>query len=603
VRHVDVLPYGDSRGRPVELSVEGRAYELKRGWNRLPVDLRGAERLRLRIERSITPSGREASAGGGLREVRVPGVSVREWLRTPRLVSAALSGLDLRRNELSILLERSTAPRPFQPRQAVGALQRGRVRDSRDAEDGLARIVRLPARRSFEAEARVSVAPSAPDDALDRLAGGPAGARLRSSSRFEGRPVWRASAAFDGDPRTGWVGEWVRGHSPWIEWGAVPARAPRRLRLRPAAGARVPTLVRLRAGGAASDPLRVGAGGKLRVPPGLPRARRLRLEVLGAAWPAGTPAWMRERRAVGIAELEGPGVPRVRPSREALPRRCGELAVRAAGRTLALRVEGTRADFEAGRPLPARSCGSLALPAGETRIEAPAAIFRVDHLRLRSPAPRPAARAAVAGRVVDPGTGTNGRIDGVDLRLAGPAWLVLGEGYNRGWRASCDGRDLGEPVPVDGFANGWPIERGCREASFVFAPGEPARWIGLGSGLACLAMLALLLVRRPRAPDPRPAPLPPDEPERLPAVRALAVGAVAAVVLGAVFALRSGAVLGPLVAFLLWRGVPARMLALSAGALLGVAVPLLYVLFPPEDRGGWNTDCSGPIGSRPRPSP
>jgi hypothetical protein len=178
----------------------------------------------------------------------------------------------------------------------------------------------------------------------------------------------------------------------------------------------------------------------------------------------------------------------------------------------------------------------------------------------------------------------------VDVRLAGPAWLVLGEGYNRGWRASCDGRDLGEPVPVDGFANGWPIERGCREASFVFAPGEPARWIGLGSGLACLAMLALLLVRRPRAPDPRPAPLPPDEPERLPAVRALAVGAVAAVVLGAVFALRSGAVLGPLVAFVLWRGVPARVLALSAGALLGVAVPLLYVLFPPEDRGGWNTD-------------
>jgi hypothetical protein len=61
-------------------------------------------------------------------------------------------------------------------------------------------------------------------------------------------------------------------------------------------------------------------------------------------------------------------------------------------------------------------------------------------------------------------------------------------------------------------------------------------------------------------------------------------------VLGSIFALRSGVVLGPLVALVLWRGVPARTLALSAGAILAVAVPALYILFPPRDQGGWSTD-------------
>jgi arabinofuranan 3-O-arabinosyltransferase len=180
----------------------------------------------------------------------------------------------------------------------------------------------------------------------------------------------------------------------------------------------------------------------------------------------------------------------------------------------------------------------------------------------------------------------------VRLALRGPSWLVLGEGYNRGWRASCDGRDLGEPVPVDGFANGWAVGRDCREVDLAFAPGKLAGLIGLPSGIACLALLGLVAIRRPpRGPDALPAPLPdPDPPARWPPWRALAVGALAALVLGAIFALRAGVVLGPLVALVLWRGVPTRVLCLAAGLLLGVVVPLCYAIASPADRGGWNTD-------------
>ena len=76
----------------------------------------------------------------------------------------------------------------------------------------------------------------------------------------------------------------------------------------------------------------------------------------------------------------------------------------------------------------------------------------------------------------------------------------------------------------------------------------------------------------------------------MPLGRAAAVGLAAALVCGLVFALRAGVLAGPLVALLLWRGVGARTLTLAAGALLAVAVPLVYVLFLPRDRGGFNSD-------------
>jgi len=81
---------------------------------------------------------------------------------------------------------------------------------------------------------------------------------------------------------------------------------------------------------------------------------------------------------------------------------------------------------------------------------------------------------------------------------------------------------------------------------------------------------------------------PPAAP-RWPLRRALAAGVLAAAVLGFVFALRAGVVLGPLVALALWRGPGVRGLSVAAGALLGVAVPIAYLLAKQDDRGGYNT--------------
>jgi hypothetical protein len=219
-------------------------------------------------------------------------------------------------------------------------------------------------------------------------------------------------------------------------------------------------------------------------------------------------------------------------------------------------------------------------------------VFRPLVLGLTSPAPSPIVRAArLPGRVTDPGRMGRGTYKGVRVQVSAPSWLVLGESYSRGWRAECNGHSLGDPSVIDGFANGWRVSPGCTRVSLSFAP-QKAVWWGYAIGaLACLVLLLLMVVRRPRridAAEPREAIEPDDRPWRLPAREALLVGVAAAVVFGFVFALRAGVVIGPVTALVLWRGMSARTMILIAGALLAVVVPLIYVIFPATDRGGYD---------------
>ena len=92
------------------------------------------------------------------------------------------------------------------------------------------------------------------------------------------------------------------------------------------------------------------------------------------------------------------------------------------------------------------------------------------------------------------------------VAVRGPAWLVLGEGYDRGWSATCNGRSLGAPTPIDGYANGWRDGPGCTAVAFTFVPQRLATIGYIISGVAGLACLLLLLVggwrRRDVVPDP-----------------------------------------------------------------------------------------------------
>ena len=185
------------------------------GWNRIPIGASALRTLRLRVKAVTTFF---VASQGGLDEVRIPGVDVRESLRLPTDLAATARPLDLSRNELAVVLERTTADDPYRAGNDVGDAQAGSGIDMVDAEPGIRRRVSLPARAHFVPGRLGERRPVRPDPSLDRLAGLPSGWTFESSSRFEGVPVRRASSAFDGDPGTAWVADTLPRRYPWISW-------------------------------------------------------------------------------------------------------------------------------------------------------------------------------------------------------------------------------------------------------------------------------------------------------------------------------------------------------------------------------------------------
>ena len=236
---------------------------------------------------------------------------------------------------------------------------------------------------------------------------------------------------------------------------------------------------------------------------------------------------------------------------------------------------------------------------GLQRIRSLPGPFSVDLLRLRSPAPQPAAVSG-GGTVVDPGRLERSSVSDVRVALDGPSWLVLGQSYNRGWEATCDGRSLGSPRVIDGYANGWRAPASCREASFAFAPQAGVRWSYVISGVVCLLLVLFLLVGRLVLGRERPtqlsrALLPEPAPRGMPLLRSLIIAFLITVPLSLWFALRMGLVIGPVLTYVLWRGVGPRILILGAALLLGVVVPLLYLVVGPENNGGFSFGYSNSL--------
>jgi arabinofuranan 3-O-arabinosyltransferase len=600
VPHVDVRPLSGVPARVTEIDVNGIKAHVGRGVTRVPVNLHGVSSIRVRIDHVIRPPGRNQGPGG-LREIAIPGLRVRQLLRTPVLTAKALAGRDLDRVGLTYLFERTTGDQPFQRDRFTESPMLDELRDRADAEAVMRRLVFAPAARSYAVDAWLHPAVTAPDSALDRLAGARGGARFESSSRFHNQPRYRASRAFDKRDDTGWVGIWVRPDAPlpWIEWTAPHSLTVSTLRLTPSSlPVRRPTRVRLSWAGGETAPLRVAADGTVRLPSPV-RAARVRMTVLAAAFPAGTSTAQRTARAVGIASLDVPGLPAAAvPTSGPLATSCRSVTAIVGGRRVGLRPAGTVSDLDAGRPVRARACGArVRLRKGVQKISAVGGTFSVDQLRLRSSAPVAAGPPAGGGRVVDAGRLGEHSVDDVRLHLAGPSWLVLGQSYDHGWRASCDGRSLGAPQVVDGYANGWRAPADCRRASFSFAPQDGVRTSYVVSAIVCALLALFVLVggwrgRARPAGERRWTPLPEPPAQRLVLPRAAAVALPLTVALSLIFALRTSVVIFPVLILILWRGVSAVRLAAVAAGLLGVVVPLLYLAIAPSDEGGYNFNYS-----------
>jgi hypothetical protein len=231
--------------------------------------------------------------------------------------------------------------------------------------------------------------------------------------------------------------------------------------------------------------------------------------------------------------------------------------------------------------------------AGVNEIRALPGKFSIDLLQLRSPAPVTPAPQTGGGTVTSAGTVGQNTVNGVRVSLSGPSWLVLGQSFDLGWSAQCDGRSLGDPVPIDGYANGWLAPAGCRNVRFFFAPQSGVQLSYVVSAVVAVALVALLAfggwrLRRRRTAI-APARLLPDAGRGAqPPVRAALLALISAAVIGWIFASRVGVISFPVLTFLFWRGIGPAALTWIAAGLLGIVVPVIYEVATPPNLGGYN---------------
>ena len=497
-----IVPANDSGGttRAVFISVNGgaeRRVPLRYGWNRVRIAEPAVKNLRLRVPGRQTYFG---VAPGGIAELRIPGVKVSEALRLPTKLAQISAGRDLSHSPFDIVTERVTADFPRKVGKPGGVATARDPLNMVDAERAISRIATLPAARKFTASGWASVAPTGSDSAIDRLAGVPAANKYDSSARFEGVPINRASSAFDGDPKTGWISEFNSSNQPWIRWsGSRPISVKRIVLHRLPGQYLVPTSVNVSTLNGGFD-LRVARSGVVVLPRQV-STQRLKITVTSVKSLRRARRGARVPRSVALSEISVPGLPAASPRRSGgFSTGCGSPLITARGKRVTTEISGQLSALDAGDPLRLSGCGrqsQLPLRAGANLIvAAPSELFAVDSLRLRSRAPAGAGAQRESAATITP----SGKVT-----LAGEGWLVLGQSYSPGWKAWCTDksgteRELGPSRQIDGYANGWRINGAtCSTARFAFGPqrfADVGYWISGLFGLALMILLALTAWRR-----------------------------------------------------------------------------------------------------------
>lgn len=506
---IQVQPHIDRAGatRQIGVAVNGGAERLQavtRGRNSVTLGSSPVTSLRIRV---IGKVGFFGLTQAGLDEIRIPGVRVSEALRLPTRLASLTSGADLGSVPMQVVIERATADFPRRSGEATGPAFSADANDMADSEQGMRRIVTLPVQRMFTASGWASLRPSASDASIDRLVGSLAGATYTSSSRFEGLGRYRASSAFDGSSLSSWQAEYDPANRPWLQVTRAQPMPVRELKLVPARGRHLkPQLVTVGTP-AGSFAAKVNNDGTVRLPRAI-STRSLRVTIDRVTRLPTGQRGRHQTRTVAVAELAAAAIPRTPIRRTGqFSSQCGDLSVDSGRAALPMRVSGSLSALDNGEALKLRSCTEQSLPLerGENLLRAAAGpIFAPDLIRLDGAAPvgnPPAPPPAVAS--------AEGKV-----KLVGRGWLALGQSYSPGWRAWCRSatgreRELGAPVQIDGFANGWRVDgRSCASARFAFGPQASANVGYIASLFGAIFVLLTLLVsirrwrQRETAPDP-----------------------------------------------------------------------------------------------------
>ncbi|AKU16777.1 alpha-(1-_3)-arabinofuranosyltransferase domain-containing protein [Luteipulveratus mongoliensis] len=486
---VSQLPIGSVKIDKVTLTAGGRSSTV-----RLPdkgsatLDLGGvmADKATLKID-SIRGAGFNLV---GLAELGIPGPKATRAARTPTTLSDRYDQLgtgaraQFAKTPLDILLTR--------------VLNTPESND--DSERALRRVVTVPDTRDYAIQGNVRV--TAPiERTYDDVAGYSRSSGARSSTFYFGNPVWRASQAADGNPKTAWVpGGSTRGEY-WESTG--PERTISRVKINQVRGPDKEPLwasrVQISVDGKAVLTASINPGQNTLTLPESVRGSKVRMTILGlsgkltSAPPRFTeidtgvtmqtttpgPLDKADSRCLTVATVDGKAV-RMRPDSKELagPDQSGTRWV---------------------------GCQDVTLDRGERRIEQ-ADGFVLDSLTLKDkqgkaqPTPLPP-----QFKVTD--NSSSAKTIKVTAGKA-PYAVVIGQSIDPRWRATIDGKDAGAPVTIDGFSAGWVVPQGgSHTVKISFTPQRSSN-IGLAVSTV-VVLLALVLVvlawwRRRRGPATRP---------------------------------------------------------------------------------------------------
>ncbi len=178
------------------------------------------------------------------------------------------------------------------------------------------------------------------------------------------------------------------------------------------------------------------------------------------------------------------------------------------GAPVLVRVDPPVADARSLQAMSVVGCGDLQLSAGRHDLRTdPSSGLDIDQLVLASETGGAAATIAPDGRPVLPAPASplpsvsrhnsSTSIDST-VRFTGagaPAWLILRESLNAGWQATAKKeRDPSGPVLINGFANGWYLDRE-RTASDTFAlRWTPQRTMNIALILSALGIVGALVL-------------------------------------------------------------------------------------------------------------
>ena len=456
----------------------------------------------------------EGISGVGIAEVTIPGVEPTiETIRPPvdLLDRLGSRSIDL---PLTYLFSRRAAS-PFDV-------------TVNDEEPQLRRWMVSPDARSFTPFGKFRMNTTIPDDEVDRLLGLPSAAEgsltATSSGHLPGDLRSRSAAAVDGDEATAFQSPVNGALGSWIEVRYPSPVTFDRLPMSVVTDGRhsVARSIDLSVDGAAPVPLDLGALDKgdgqergttttVDLATGPVTGTTFRFTVTGVDetrsldWFSHTPTVV----PIGIAEL---GLPVTRAQPEpgaAIPSTCRTDLVAIDGAPVPMKPVATVEEVLNAVPAHLESCGGpVQLAAGRTLLTSTAGTatgFDVDLFALASAAgggpgpdtvatPPPPAPAGPDTTTSRPGRLTYD-VDVTDA--ADPYWVVLGQSHNAGWHLSVDGKDLGEPTLINGFANGWRVDPATVGATVTLhLEWTPQRlvWIGLiASALGVLICLALLV--------------------------------------------------------------------------------------------------------------